>query len=142
MSYPAPIALHTPATLRGTTSSNTRSNPASLTSPLPTRIARYRLTPDQVPVDFFADPDGCWEFASLVEMAGFNPELPGASVGALTAPFDGYPEGSAVITEVGIECHYIALAELPKSSSSGPARVTAGSGNTAASRRRQPHRAA
>lgn len=86
----------------------------SAAEPLPTRITRYRLTPEQVPVDFFADPDGHWDFASLVEMAGFNPEHPGASVGALTAPFDGYPEGSAVITEVGVECYYVALAELPK----------------------------
>jgi hypothetical protein len=64
-------------------------------------------------VDFFADPDGRWEFSTLVEMAGFNPEHPGASVGALTEAFDGYPEGSAVITEVGPECRYVAIAQLP-----------------------------
>lgn len=81
--------------------------------PLPTRISRYRLSPQEVPVDFFADPDGRWEFSTLVEMAGFNPEHPGASVGALTQPFDGYPEGSAVITEVGTECRYVAIAQLP-----------------------------
>lgn len=81
--------------------------------PLPTRISRYRLSPQEVPVDFFADPDGQWEFSTLVEMAGFNPEHPGASVGALKEPFDGYPEGSAVITEVGTECRYVAIAQLP-----------------------------
>jgi hypothetical protein len=101
-------------------------------SPLPKRIVRYRLTPEQVPVDFFADPDGCWEFTSLVEMAGFNPEHPGASVGALTAAFDGFPEGAAVIAEVGVDCRYVALAELP-----------AAPGEAASLRpSRQPHRAA
>lgn len=85
----------------------------SLTIPLPTRITRYRLSVQDVPVDFFADPDGQWEFSTLVEMAGFNPEHPGASVGALTQAFDGYPEGAAVITEVGTECRYVALALLP-----------------------------
>ncbi len=80
---------------------------------MPTRITRYRLSLQDVPVDFFADPDGQWEFSALVEMAGFNPEHPGACVGALTTAFDGYPEGAAVITEVGTECRYVAIAQLP-----------------------------
>lgn len=87
-----------------------RSGSTEPTAPLPTRITRYRIAAEQVPVDFFADPDGNWEFSSLVEMAGFNPEHPGASVGALTQPFDGFPEGSAVVTEVGVECRYVAIA--------------------------------
>lgn len=103
---------------------------------LPTRITRYRLTPDQVPVDFFADPDGVWDFASLVEMAGFNPEAPGASVGALTEAFDGYPPGSAVVTEVGCECRFVAVAQLPNSERVGSQlterRFSVGSGTRAA----------
>ncbi len=153
MSLSNPIAVpshtDTPANIpvdRRAAASVSIALPSSLsTTPaaLPTRIARYRLTPDQVPVDFFADPDGSWEFASLVEMAGFNPEHPGASVGALAAPFDGYPEGSAVITEVGVECRYIALAELPKSSRSGSTRgAESRRHHSASAGRRQPHRAA
>jgi hypothetical protein len=90
------------------------SNPSPNAIPLPTRISRYRLSPQEVPVDFFADPDGQWEFSTLVEMAGFNPEHPGASVGALREAFDGYPEGSAVIAEVGTESLYVAIAQLPQ----------------------------
>lgn len=113
-------------------------------SPLPKRITRYRLTPEQLPVDFFADPDGCWEFTSLVEMAGFNPEHPGASVGALTAPFDGFPEGAAVIAEAGVDCRYVALAELPAApSEASVTREPSRTSQTPAVRSsRQPHRAA
>lgn len=103
---------------------------------LPTRITRYRLTPGEVPVDFFADPDGAWDFASLVEMAGFNPETPGASVGALTEAFDGYPPGSAVVTEVGRECRFVAVAQLPNPERIGSQlterRCSAASGTRAA----------
>ncbi len=149
LSNPIAVPTHTdPANVpadRRAPASVSIARPSSLATPpaaLPTRIARYRLTPDQVPVDFFADPDGSWEFASLVEMAGFNPEHPGASVGALAAPFDGYPEGSAVITEVGVECRYIALAELPKSPRSGSRGAESRRRHSASSARRQPHRAA
>lgn len=116
MFAPAPVSF--PASLNAATSpiqpfSGLPSVPVERTAPLPTRITRYRMTAEQVPVDFFADPDGNWEFSSLVEMAGFNPEHPGASVGALTQPFDDFPEGSAVITEVGVGCRYVAIAQLP-----------------------------
>jgi hypothetical protein len=105
---------------------------ASDATPLPTRISRYRLSPQDVPVDFFADPDGQWEFGTLVEMAGFNPEHPGASVGALTEAFDGYPEGSAVITEVGTECRYVAIALLPNPMLVSDATLPPQLGNAAA----------
>lgn len=133
MSPFAPTLLSTPSNR----TLNKSKAPVSPVAPepeslLPTRITRYRLTPDEIPVDFFADPDGSWDFSSLVEMAGFSPEHPGASVGALKEPFDGFPEGSAVITEVGVDCRYVALAQLPKGTS--PQR-----GETRVSRR---HRAA
>jgi len=116
----------------------------SATAPLPTRITRYRMTADEVPVDFFADPDGSWEFSPLVEMAGFNPEHPGASVGALTRPFDGFPEGSAVITEVGVGCRYVAIAQLPardteEATQRGQRRSRQGKSRPS---HRRPHRAA
>lgn len=92
--------------------------------PLPTRITRYRVSPDEIPVDFFADPDGAWEFASLVEMAGFDPEAPGASVGALVESFDCYPAGSAVVTQVGVGCRFVAIAQLPRQLALESSRVT------------------
>lgn len=113
MSAPAPLAFSAASTRPVSGLSGQQRPSTASPAPLPTRITRYLITVDEVPVDFFADPDGCWEFSSLVEMAGFNPEHPGASVGALTQPFDGFPEGAAVITEVGAGCRYVAIAQLP-----------------------------
>lgn len=94
-------------------SSVSRTSHSANQTPLPSRITRYPLAPEHVPADFFADPDGAWDFDSLVELAGFNPEAPGASVGALLEPFDGYPAGAAVITVVGVGCRFVAIAQLP-----------------------------
>ena len=113
MSTPAPLTFPAAQTSQIQPIGSMSSAPSVGVPPLPTRITRYRMTPEEVPVDFFADPDGSWEFSSLVEMAGFNPEHPGASVGALTQAFDGFPEGSAVVTEVGTVCRYVAIAQLP-----------------------------
>lgn len=136
----APLAFPVASTSQIQPTSGESAPAAEAAAPLPTRITRYRVTPEQVPVDFFADPDGSWEFASLVEMAGFNPEHPGASVGALTQPFDGFPEGSAVITEVGVGCRYVAIAQLPAGSldSTSESKRVAGFGVSS----QRPHRAA
>jgi hypothetical protein len=75
------------------------------------KITRYTLSADHVPVDFFADPDGAWEFNDLVEAAGFDPESPGICLGALIEPFHGHPEGSAVVTEMGRQRPYVAIVE-------------------------------
>jgi len=53
---------------------------------------------DAIPVDFRADPDGSWEFESLAERVGFDIRWGQMSVGALTAPYAGLPEGAAVVT--------------------------------------------
>jgi hypothetical protein len=58
---------------------------------------------DVIPVDFLADPDGFWEYESLARSAGFVLESRGResglmAVGALTEPFEGFPEGAAVVT--------------------------------------------
>jgi hypothetical protein len=63
------------------------------------RIVRYRVPVNHVPVDFFADPDGDWEFDALVEAAGFEVTRPGIQVGALADRFADHPEGSAVVAE-------------------------------------------
>lgn len=141
------VAPNAAASVASAASASRRSAPAasaeaSPLAPLPMRITRYQLSPEQVPVDFFADPDGAWEFAALVEMAGFNPEHPGASVGALTKPFDGYPEGAAVITEVGVGCRYIAIAELPPRLDSRAKSTTRSQTAARHVSPRRPHRAA
>lgn len=51
-----------------------------------------------IPVDFRADPDGMWEFEALAERLGFDPRRGRMSVGALTQPYAGAPEGAAVVT--------------------------------------------
>jgi hypothetical protein len=53
---------------------------------------------EDIPVDFRADPDGVWEFEALAEQLGFDPRRGHISVGALTQPYAGYPEGAAVVT--------------------------------------------
>jgi hypothetical protein len=50
-----------------------------------------------VPVDLFGDPDGVWSYEDLVEGAGFDPSLGVLSIGALTQPYAGFPEGAAVV---------------------------------------------
>ena len=54
-----------------------------------------------IPVDFRADPDGAWEYETLAERAGFDIRWGRMSVGALTAPYAGFPEGAAVVTLTG-----------------------------------------
>jgi hypothetical protein len=157
MSAHATIALHAVPSSQIQPISGHSAHMAALTAariaPLPTRITRYQMTAEQVPVDFFADPDGSWEFSPLVEMAGFNPEHPGASVGALTQPFDGFPEGAAVITEVGVDCRYVAIAQLPaietaaksagnSAALSGDSRAVAAAAAARSVASQRPHRAA
>jgi hypothetical protein len=51
----------------------------------------------RVPVDFFADPDGTWDFETLVLHAGFQQELGEVAIGALTEAYVGFPAGAAVV---------------------------------------------
>ena len=52
---------------------------------------------ENIPVDFFADPDGCWEFDQLGRVAGFDQAWGQLSIGALSQPYAGFPEGAAVV---------------------------------------------
>jgi hypothetical protein len=52
---------------------------------------------ENIPVDFFADPDGCWEFDQLGRVAGFDQAWGQLSIGALSEPYAGFPEGAAVV---------------------------------------------
>jgi hypothetical protein len=76
------------------------------------RVSYYALALDQVPVDFFADPDGTWSYELLSRAAGFASHS-GVAIGALKAPFNGHPEGAAVVTLNALTRPYVAIIECP-----------------------------
>jgi hypothetical protein len=76
------------------------------------RITRYAVALDQIPADFFADPDGAWTFEGLAEAAGFALDA-GIAIGALRRSFNGHPAGSAVVTLNAASRPYIAVIECP-----------------------------
>jgi hypothetical protein len=81
----------------------------------------------RVPVDFFADPDGVWEFEALVTHAGFQHELGEVAIGALTESYAGFPAGAAVVAVSAgqhisvalVDCTRWHPAERPRSASLG-----------------------
>jgi hypothetical protein len=76
------------------------------------RVACYAMPLAQVPADFFADPDGLWTFEGLAEAAGFSPR-DGVAIGALKEPFNGHPDGAAVVTLNAEARPYVAIIECP-----------------------------
>jgi hypothetical protein len=76
------------------------------------RVTLHRVKLGQVPVDFFADPDGIWDFESLAAIAGFEPDA-GVAIGALTKDFCGHPAGAAVVTLNTKKRAYVAIVECP-----------------------------
>ena len=76
------------------------------------RITRYAVALDQIPADFFADPDGSWTFEGLAEAAGFALDA-GIALGALRRSFNGHPAGSAVVTLNAASRPYVAVIECP-----------------------------
>jgi hypothetical protein len=72
---------------------------------------RYRIELDEVPADFFADPDGEWTYEELVIASGFDMETQTVCIGALTQPFRGHPAGAAVITTAERDGRYVAIVE-------------------------------
>jgi len=76
------------------------------------RVTYYALSLDQVPVDFFADPDGTWSYELLSRAAGFASHS-GVAIGALEAEFNGHPEGAAVVTLNALTRPYVAIVECP-----------------------------
>ncbi|HSU39109.1 MAG TPA: hypothetical protein VLJ38_06060 [Polyangiaceae bacterium] len=76
------------------------------------RITRYAVALDQIPADFFADPDGVWSFEGLAEAAGFALDA-GVAIGALRRSFNGHPAGSAVVTLNAASRPYVAVIECP-----------------------------
>jgi hypothetical protein len=61
------------------------------------RVSLSQAKIEAIPVDFRADPDGSWEYDALTRGAGFDERWGQVSVGALTQPFAGFPEGAAVV---------------------------------------------
>ena len=76
------------------------------------RVSYYALAIDQVPADFFADPDGTWTYELLSRAAGFASHS-GVAIGALMADFNGHPEGAAVVTLNALTRPYVAIVECP-----------------------------
>ena len=76
------------------------------------RVSYYALPLDQVPADFFADPDGAWSYDLLARAAGFASHS-GVAIGALKADFNGHPEGAAVVTLNALTRPYVAIVECP-----------------------------
>src|SRR5689334_25162502 len=77
-----------------------------------THVTRYALALDQIPADFFADPDGDWTYEGLAEAAGFALDA-GVAIGALRLSFNGHPAGSAVVTLNAASRPYVAVIECP-----------------------------
>jgi hypothetical protein len=75
-------------------------------------VARYAAAIENVPVDFFGDPDGSWTYEALVEAAGFAAS-DGVAIGVLREPFGQHPEGAAVVTLDAAARPYIAIIECP-----------------------------
>ena len=86
------------------------------------KAIRYRTALEDVPVDFFADPDGEWTYEALTEVSGWSVS-DGVAVGALTAQFRGHPEGSAVVTLNAKDRPYVVIVECPELGRAGLASV-------------------
>ena len=76
------------------------------------RVSYYALPLDEVPADFFADPDGAWSYELLARAAGFAAHS-GVAIGALRSDFNGHPEGAAVVTLNALTRPYVAIVECP-----------------------------
>lgn len=75
------------------------------------RVSCYAMPLDRIPCDFFADPDGLWSHESLTRAARFPSD--GVAIGALRRPFNGHPEGAAVVTLNAETRPYVAIIECP-----------------------------
>jgi hypothetical protein len=66
---------------------------------------------EDIPVDFFADPDGCWDYDQLGRIAGFDQAWGQLSIGALTEPYGGFPDGAAVVLLASADQCLVALVD-------------------------------
>ena len=82
------------------------------------RVASLSSPLEEIPVDFFADPDGSWEYDQLALMAGFDQAWGQLSIGALTEGYGGFPEGAAVVMLTTADHYAVALVDCLAASSS------------------------
>lgn len=95
------------------TASESRLSPVrNFVTPEGLRVALYPVPLESIPADFYADPDGSWTYDGLARAAGFEGER-GVAVGALREPFNGHPDGSAVVTLNAEARPYVAIVECP-----------------------------
>jgi hypothetical protein len=76
------------------------------------KVSYYALSLEQIPADFFADPDGAWSYELLSRAAGFASHS-GVAIGALRSAFNGHPDGAAVVTLNALTRPYVAIIECP-----------------------------
>jgi hypothetical protein len=76
------------------------------------QVCCYTLALQDIPADFFADPDGTWTFDALAQAAGFEVSE-GVAIGALKTAFNGHPDGAAVVTLNSEARPYVAIIECP-----------------------------
>ena len=76
------------------------------------RVASISVPLEAVPVDFFADPDGPWDYDQLARELDVDPTLGQLSIGALTETFLGFPEGAAVVLIATPGANGMALVEF------------------------------
>jgi hypothetical protein len=76
------------------------------------KVSYYALSLEHIPADFFADPDGAWSYELLARAAGFASHS-GVAIGALKCPFNGHPDGAAVVTLNALTRPYVAIIECP-----------------------------
>lgn len=94
--------------------SGSRSEPFTHRPSAPS-VLHLTIPLSRVPVDFFADPDGVWDFEGLVASAGFQHELGEVAIGALTETFAGFPPGAAVIAVSAGQHIAVALVDCTRS---------------------------
>jgi hypothetical protein len=75
------------------------------------RAAHVSSALETIPVDFCADPDGCWDYDQLAQVAGFDQAWGQLSIGALTEPYAGFPDGAAVVLFTNADRCVIALVD-------------------------------
>ena len=91
----------------------------------PASVLHLGVPLSRVPVDFFADPDGNWDFEGLVASAGFQHELGEVAIGALSEAYAGFPVGAAVVAVSAGQHISVALVDCTRSRGSERARLAA-----------------
>lgn len=91
-------------------------------------VTRYAIPLEQIPADFYADPDGAWTYEALVAAAGFEGER-GVAIGALRHCFNDHPDGSAVVTLEAESRPYVAIIECPVAYACAEATASSGPPN-------------